>query len=185
MKAPTRRAEFAPLSGHNRGMKDEWTQDEIEALADPRSFQRGSGYQRGGRVEITKRSAGRVDAIVRGTMPYSVELRRDPRMWSCNCPVGAASFPMPRRVRGHAVFDVNDALAESIGKSQSMRSRRSSLASSVYRSTPYAPSSQWAAHSKPPPCSKTVASALRSDRSSGSAIERCAVAALHRRAARR
>ena len=43
MKAPTRRAEFAPLSGHNRGMPDEWTQDEIEALADRRSFLRGSG----------------------------------------------------------------------------------------------------------------------------------------------
>ena len=69
-------------------MKDEWTRDEIEALADPRSFQRGSGYQRDGRVEITKRSAGRVDAVVRGTIPYSVELRRDPRMWSCTCPVG-------------------------------------------------------------------------------------------------
>ena len=73
-------------------MKDEWTRDEIEALADPRSFLRGSGYQRDGRVEITKRSAGQVDAVVRGTMPYSVELRREPRMWSCNCPVGEDSI---------------------------------------------------------------------------------------------
>ena len=69
-------------------MPDEWTQDEIEALADPRSFQRGSGYQRDGRVEITKRSAGRVDAVVRGTMPYSVELCSEPRTWSCTCPLG-------------------------------------------------------------------------------------------------
>ncbi len=66
-----------------------WTRREIESLADPGSFLRGVGYQRGGRVEIGDRHGDAIAAVVRGTMPYHVELRRKPKpAWSCNCPVG-------------------------------------------------------------------------------------------------
>ena len=66
-----------------------WTRSEIEALADPRSFLRGIGYQGGGRVEIGDRDDDAVTAVVRGSMPYRVELHRSPKVaWSCNCPVG-------------------------------------------------------------------------------------------------
>jgi uncharacterized Zn finger protein len=62
---------------------------EIESLADPRSFLRGCGYQREGRVEVKERSGDTVTAVVRGSMPYQVELRRSPKVtWSCTCPVG-------------------------------------------------------------------------------------------------
>lgn len=70
-------------------MTDGWTRSAIQSLADLRSFLRGVGYQREGRVEIEERSDGRITAVVRGSMPYRVELRRDPRVtWSCTCPVG-------------------------------------------------------------------------------------------------
>lgn len=66
-----------------------WTRNEVESLADPRSFLRGVGYQRDGRVEIRDRHEDAVKAIVRGSMPYHVELRRSPKVaWSCTCPVG-------------------------------------------------------------------------------------------------
>lgn len=66
-----------------------WTRHEIESLADPGSFLRGVGYQRGGRVEIGDRHGDAITALVRGSMPYQVELRRSPKVaWSCNCPVG-------------------------------------------------------------------------------------------------
>ena len=66
-----------------------WLRSEIESLADPGSFLRGVGYQRGGRVEIGDRQGDAVTAVVRGSMPYYVELRRSPKLaWSCNCPVG-------------------------------------------------------------------------------------------------
>lgn len=66
-----------------------WTRGEVESLADPRSFLRGVGYQRGGRVEIGDRNDGAVTAIVRGSMPHHVELRSNPEVtWSCTCPVG-------------------------------------------------------------------------------------------------
>lgn len=66
-----------------------WTRREVESLADPGSFLRGAGYQRGGRVEIGDRHGDAVTAVVRGSMPYQVELRRSPKLtWSCNCPVG-------------------------------------------------------------------------------------------------
>lgn len=70
-------------------MADGWTDREIEALADDRSFMRGVAYHRDGRVEVTERDADRIDAVVRGSLPYLVELRRSPRVeWSCSCPVG-------------------------------------------------------------------------------------------------
>lgn len=62
---------------------------EIESLADPRSFLRGYSYQRDGRVEVEERGGDAVTAVVRGSMPYKVELRRSPKVaWSCTCPVG-------------------------------------------------------------------------------------------------
>lgn len=66
-----------------------WTRREIESLADPGSFLRGVGYQRAGRVEIGDRHGDAITAVVRGSMPYHVELRRNPKpAWSCDCPVG-------------------------------------------------------------------------------------------------
>lgn len=65
------------------------TRREIESLADPGSFLRGVGYQRAGRVDIGDRHGDAVTAVVRGSMPYQVELHRSPKVaWSCTCPVG-------------------------------------------------------------------------------------------------
>src|SRR5947209_77127 len=70
-------------------MATAWTRLEVESLADPRSFARGLVYQRDGRIEIGRQDTNRVTAVVRGSRPYDVELRRDPkRSWSCTCPVG-------------------------------------------------------------------------------------------------
>jgi uncharacterized Zn finger protein len=50
---------------------------------------RGVAYQREGRVEIDEHHGDGVTAVVRGSMPYRVELRRNPGpSWSCTCPVG-------------------------------------------------------------------------------------------------
>lgn len=58
-------------------------------LADLRSFTRGLVYLRERRVEIDEGGGDPVTAVVRGSMPYRVELRRDPKVaWSCTCPVG-------------------------------------------------------------------------------------------------
>lgn len=66
-----------------------WTRLEVESLVDPRSLMRGLVYQREGRVEVEQQGSERVTAVVRGSMPYHVELRRDPKpSWSCTCPVG-------------------------------------------------------------------------------------------------
>ncbi len=70
-------------------MPSGWTRSEVESLAGPRSFMRGLVYQRDGRVELRQHDAGRVAAIVRGSVPYDVELRRRPKpSWSCSWPVG-------------------------------------------------------------------------------------------------
>ena len=80
---------LAERTGQNLRMPGVWLRSEIESLADPGSFLRGVGYQRGGRVEIGDRQGDAVTAVVRGSMPYHVELRRSPKLaWSCNCPVG-------------------------------------------------------------------------------------------------
>ena len=72
-------------------MSHAWTRAEIESLADPRSLMRGVAYQRDGRVEITSEDELVVAALVRGSMPYQVELRRaGETTWSCTCPVGEA-----------------------------------------------------------------------------------------------
>lgn len=66
-----------------------WMRSEIESLADQRSFLRGYGYQQEGRVEVEQRGGDTVTAVVRGSMPYKVELCRSPKVaWSCTCPVG-------------------------------------------------------------------------------------------------
>lgn len=59
-------------------------------LAGPRSFGRGAAYHRDGRVELGAVSADRVDAVVRGALPYEVHLWvADAELaWSCSCPVG-------------------------------------------------------------------------------------------------
>ena len=60
----------------------------VVALAEPRVHQRGEGYRLDGRVGPLTVRDGRLEATVRGTMPYIVELwaeRGEPR-WSCTCP---------------------------------------------------------------------------------------------------
>ncbi len=61
-------------------MSKGWTPSEIELLADPRSFMRGVVYQRQGRVEIDEGGGDAIAAVVRGSMPYRVELRRGPKV---------------------------------------------------------------------------------------------------------
>ena len=60
----------------------------IGELAGPRSYPRGVGYQREGRVELEAGNEVRVRAMVRGSMPYVVELWGDDGEpgWSCTCP---------------------------------------------------------------------------------------------------
>ena len=60
----------------------------VVALAEPQVHARGEGYRRNGRVGPLTVCDGRLEATVRGTMPYVVELwaeRGKPR-WSCTCP---------------------------------------------------------------------------------------------------
>jgi uncharacterized Zn finger protein len=64
---------------------DAWT---VMELAGPRSYPRGVGYHREGRVELEAGSDVRLRARVRGTLPYVVELWADAGRpgWSCSCP---------------------------------------------------------------------------------------------------
>lgn len=60
----------------------------VMALAGPRAYARGAVYCSDGRVEQGEITDDRVRAVVRGSMPYSVELKSDadePR-WQCTCP---------------------------------------------------------------------------------------------------
>ncbi|MEX1038129.1 MAG: DUF6880 family protein [Acidimicrobiia bacterium] len=61
----------------------------VMELAGHRAYARGLGYQSDNRVEATEASANRVTAVVRGTMPYRVELwsEGEEPAWSCDCPV--------------------------------------------------------------------------------------------------
>ena len=65
-----------------------FTSAAIGEFADPRSYLRGVGYQREGRVELEVGNDVRVRATVRGSMPYVVELWVDDGEpgWSCTCP---------------------------------------------------------------------------------------------------
>jgi hypothetical protein len=60
-------------------------------LAGPASFARGVAYYREDRVELGAVGSDGVQAVVRGSLPYHVELRADGggAVWSCSCPVGA------------------------------------------------------------------------------------------------
>lgn len=62
----------------------------IADLAGPRSYARGVGYRHDGRVEVQRVTEERVEAVVRGTVPYQVDLGvADGGLhWSCSCPVG-------------------------------------------------------------------------------------------------
>lgn len=64
--------------------------DALLELAGERSFARGVAYFEDGRATAARIVGDRVTAVVRGTMPYDVELRLAPGSpyWSCSCPVG-------------------------------------------------------------------------------------------------
>lgn len=67
---------------------DAFTAATIRRLAGPGPYERGVGYLAGNRVEAPMFLDGRARALVRGTMPYVVELWTDggrPR-WECSCP---------------------------------------------------------------------------------------------------
>src|SRR5665811_576743 len=60
----------------------------IADLAGPRVYERGVGYYADGRVELDAPGDRRMEATVRGSIPYTVELwidREEPG-WSCSCP---------------------------------------------------------------------------------------------------
>ena len=60
----------------------------IQDLISPITWARGMAYHREGRVETVARAEDRVEATVRGSMPYKVELwlEGDHPGWSCSCP---------------------------------------------------------------------------------------------------
>lgn len=64
--------------------------EEVAALAGPRSYSRGRGYQADGRVEMGAVTGSHAEAVVRGTMPYQVALwvEAGELEWSCSCPIG-------------------------------------------------------------------------------------------------
>ena len=70
---------------------DAFTAATIRRLAGPGPYERGVDYLDGNRVEAPVFLDGRARALVRGTMPYVVELWTDggrPR-WECSCPAAA------------------------------------------------------------------------------------------------
>ena len=69
-------------------LTEAFTVPAVQDLAGPGSYQRGLAYSRDGRVSGSRSTGGRLEATVRGTMPYIVELwleEGEPR-WSCTCP---------------------------------------------------------------------------------------------------
>lgn len=60
----------------------------IADLAGPRVYERGVDYHADGRVELDALGDRRMEATVRGSFPYSVELwiDSDEPGWSCSCP---------------------------------------------------------------------------------------------------
>lgn len=67
-----------------------FTTEEVMSLAGPPAFARGAGYHRQARVEHPEVANGRLRAVVRGSVPYTVELWHvdGESAWSCTCPVG-------------------------------------------------------------------------------------------------
>jgi uncharacterized Zn finger protein len=71
-------------------LTDSFSRRSLALLADPGSLARGRVYASDGRVEQLKVSGARATAVVRGTMPYAVELwvgSSGETGWSCTCPV--------------------------------------------------------------------------------------------------
>ena len=69
-------------------LTEAFTVPAVQDLAGPGSYLRGVAYSRDGRVSASRGAASRLEATVRGTMPYIVELwieEGEPR-WSCTCP---------------------------------------------------------------------------------------------------
>ena len=60
----------------------------VMEVAGDRVYGRGLAYQADGRVELGSADKDHVTAVVRGTMPYRVELRSEggAAAWSCDCP---------------------------------------------------------------------------------------------------
>lgn len=69
-------------------LRDVFSIQTIENLAGERVYRRGIGYNADGRVEPVEESDRRVEAVVRGTLPYTVELwvEGEEPGWSCTCP---------------------------------------------------------------------------------------------------
>jgi uncharacterized Zn finger protein len=77
----------SPRLGQFRSLLAE---EAVMELAGSRSFARGAAYQHDGRVELGAVSGDRVEAVVRGSLPYDVALwvATGELGWSCSCPVG-------------------------------------------------------------------------------------------------
>jgi len=69
-------------------LRDVFSVQTMGDLAGQYVYERGVGYHAGGRVEPVEGSDQRVEAVVRGTLPYTVELwvDRGKPAWSCTCP---------------------------------------------------------------------------------------------------
>lgn len=72
-------------------LREAFSAEGLRKLADPRTLMRGASYFQDRRVELGPVGPDAVEATVRGTMPYWVELRVSGGRpaWSCTCPVGA------------------------------------------------------------------------------------------------
>jgi len=72
-------------------LREVFSAEGLRKLGDLRTLVRAAAYFQDGRVELGPVGADAVQATVRGTMPYRVELRATggrPAWW-CDCPVGA------------------------------------------------------------------------------------------------
>ncbi len=70
------------------GLSDTFSAAVVAEMAGPRVYPRGVDYRADGRVERPVRMDQRVEATVRGTVPYAVALwvDGDEPGWSCTCP---------------------------------------------------------------------------------------------------
>ena len=70
--------------------KSPLTRDALRKLAGEKSYERGEAYAAGGRVGEVADDGGHVTAIVRGEMPYRVNLwfASAQVTYKCSCPVG-------------------------------------------------------------------------------------------------
>jgi len=72
------------------GLRSLLSERAVLELAGPAALARGAAYQRDGRVELGPAHVDRVEAVVRGSLPYAVSLSvaGSSLRWSCTCPVG-------------------------------------------------------------------------------------------------